>query len=191
MALPFNTIAKNTVQEGKKHIVDFLGGGYSDIHRSNLFAVRFQFGPITFTDIEQDILAVSVTYPRVTTPATEIRRMGRKIDIPTGIEFEPTTVTFYDDMDGKIRNKMWEWMQIYSSNTPEDGIKNESYENMFATMGIYQLNQRHEITSGVLLEKVWPTAIGDVSLDASTEDAVVTFAVTFKFSYAKFTNKGK
>jgi len=187
MANIFSSNAPETVSSGKKHIVDFLDGNFKDISRTNLFAIRIQ-GPITFNESEQDIMATSVVYPRAEVSTTEINRMGRKLVIPMTPKFEPSTITFLDDMGGALRNKFWDWHRLFYSDDIGAGKKKEDYSSLYGTIQIFQLDLKHKVTSGMILENAWPVSIGETTLDSNSTDNLITIPVSFNYSYSKFTN---
>ncbi len=169
------------------HIVDKLYNLISndlDILRPNRFTVKFNRPQNNTLDLVHTLIQ-SATLPSVTVSNFELRRQGRGLKIPGGVNFSDVTLTLYDVSDSSIRNYFNEWIQEYTG-AYDDHVFNDVFTFVNNTMTITQLDRDLQSVSNYVLYNVWPSSIGETELSHENNDQIITFTVAFNYNYVEY-----
>lgn len=175
---------------GPQHIVDLLRNIPKDIHRPNLFEVEFS-PPKTVSTANKIIaqnLVKSVNIPRTSIEEMNIRRMGLKISIPAGTQFEVVVFNIHDDSESKARSFFMDWQRNHFRDI-QSGRFNKDLRNMISgSCEIFQLDAEHRRTTKITIKNAWPQIVGELEMSHDTEDSILNFNVTYQFNYIYFNN---
>lgn len=169
----------------QKHIVDLLLSGITDFHRGNMFEVELQPLPDLPNQILTSNMIKQVTIPSINQPDIEIKRMGQKVAIPGGVEFDKLAMTLRDDEESKIREYFIKWQERYHRNLPDGDFNPNIHGLIQGKVVIYQLGSKHQRTTRITAFHAWPMTVGDIDLSHDNEDTISEFNVQFAYSYAK------
>lgn len=159
-----------------------LAGGGS---RANQFRVILTFpnyvptGPLA--TLKAGFLVTAAALPASTLGTTPVYYRGREVKYSGERRFAPWQVTVLNDTDFVIRNALEIWQQGISENATNKGrVVASQYQ---ATAIVQQLDRNDNILKQYEFIDIYPSVIGDIPLDYSTNDVLETFPVTFDYSY--------
>lgn len=104
---------------------------------------------------------------------------GREVKWAGDRTFSPWSVNVYNDTDFLIRNAFETWSQGIVENDSNKGLTEKDAYQMDAY--VYQLDRNDNILKTYKFIDLWPTNIGDISLDYGANDQIEIFPVTFDF----------
>jgi len=176
---------------------------YLDFHRNYLFRVMFFESGSLVAKLVDNARAIATTL-LVSQTATPISRteqipigwQGTKLKLAGKTEFADWKVTVRDDHLNLASDFFESWrQQVYStkkglsdiSTINTKGYVTKTYKKSALVILLPSGNVLDSVaTRAYLLNGIWPTEIGEVTLDYSTE-SIVTFPVTFAMdSYSPY-----
>ena len=160
---------------------NLIGGGA----RANQF--RITITPPPGIAIGLDVRRTSFLVSAAAIPAIEMAFIpvpfrGRNIFYP-GDRPDPGdwTTTFYNDTDFMIRNAMERWSNGINDFANNTGLTNPA--DFQTDLQVEQLDRDDTILKTYLLRNCFPTSIAEIGLDMSSNDAIETFGVTWKYTH--------
>ncbi len=152
-------------------------GPSTDYHRQYLFQVILP----TIVGISN---ATLITYfvantqsPQETTGVINVDWMNSQIKIGGRTTYSEWSVTVRDDATSLAYNYFKSWRRlVYSTSTGQSSIPRE-YK---FPIDMYLLNNKGEQSRGYKIVNAFPTTIGQITLDYSTE-GIVTFPITIAY----------
>ena len=94
---------------------------------------------------------------------------------------EPWTTTFFNDTDFMVRNAMEIWHNGINDFANNTGVVNSA--DYQTDLFVEQLDRDDTILKTYLLRNCFPTSIAEIGLDMSSNDAIETFGVTWKYTH--------
>ena len=91
------------------------------------------------------------------------------------------TTTFYNDTDFMIRNAMENWSNGINDFANNTGLTNPA--DFQTDLQVEQLDRDDTILKTYILRNCFPTNIAEITLDMSSNDAIETFGVTWKYTH--------
>jgi len=165
-------------------ITDFkarLKGGGA---RANQFKVHMNFP--AFAGGSEETTEMSFLCSATTTPGSNIAEVpiafrGRTLYVAGDRTFDTWSTTVLNDTDFKIYRAVEKWLNgINNLETNEGFVKPSDYQ----TDGyIYHLARDGSTIKSWTFKGVFPTALPGIALDYSTNDAVETFDVTWRYQW--------
>ena len=160
------------------------GGGFA---RANLFSVQLA-NPSAVTGIPtrgSDLLVKAAQFPGSTVAPMPVNYGGRIIKLTGFRTFDNWTVTVINDEDFSHRKWIESWM--YSIAGSHDGdrsslARTDSLYNAPADMNVHALNNKGANVSSWKFVNAWPTALGDITLDWSS-DTIQEYTIEFAYEY--------
>lgn len=147
-----------------------------DFSRSNLFEVEIPYLGKNFK-----FMCKAATFPAATVEKIAVSYQNRKINIAGDRTFDDWTVTVYNDDAHKIRDAIIAWNSMthglgeqITGSTPADYKKQAI---------VRQLNRNTETTAEKTLFGIFPTNVGEVTVDWESNNEVETFEVTFALDW--------
>lgn len=152
--------------------------------RSNLFKVKVSNPVNGAADSTLPFLCRATTLPQRTVNPINLSYYGRQIKV-AGVaqNYEDWNVTVYSDEDYKIKNALEEWQNAI--NSPEGNTRRlpSSEPSLYKSIAeVVALSQTNQPLRTYRMIGLWPTNIGETSLDWGQEE-VQTFSVTFAVDY--------
>jgi len=151
---------------------------FSDFCRPN----RFIFYIEDDEDWQEDFqyLCRACSIPTRTVGDVPVNWQGMTYHVPGDPSFDTFTVTFYNDIEYKLRDYFEAWMELIAE---MDTNKRDIHSDIKATLVVSQLNGEGEIVKKYKLQYAHPTTLSEIELDWETNDTIETFTVTFVYSY--------
>jgi hypothetical protein len=160
---------------------NLIGGGA----RANQF--RITITPPPGIAIGLDVRRTSFLVSAAAIPAIDMAFIpvpfrGRNVFYP-GDRPDPGdwTTTFYNDTDFMIRNAMENWSNGINDFANNTGLTNPA--DFQTDLQVEQLDRDDTILKTYILRNCFPTNIGEITLDMSSNDAIETFGVTWKYTH--------
>ena len=152
---------------------------------SSLLSGNFSAGNLINDPRDISILCKTVNIPGRTLSTYEHDHDRQQNKYPYTFIDEDVTMTFHLTNDYYMRNMLEQWQSgIFNTESYVTGFKNDYSVDVI----IQQLNQKNIPVYGVKLEKAYPVSYQSISLDNSSENAVIEMSVTF--AYDKFVPEG-
>lgn len=156
-------------------------GGFNGGLRTNRFIVN---SPKISGDQPFHIRAASL--PAVNTTVLQIPHRGRVFKMPGQRTYEPWTITVLDD----TANKNF-WRTFYDwANTIQNHVSNQSnasnfdFTDQMTTFTVKQLDfNGNNMTKQVVLNRVWPSNIGEIRFSADEAESLSSFTVQLEYQY--------
>ena len=160
---------------------NLIGGGA----RANQFRVTITppSGIAIGLDVRRSSFLVTASnLPGSTLGEIAVPFRGRNIYV-TGDRPAPETwtVTFYNDTDFMIRNAMERWSNGINDFANNTGLTNPA--DFQTDLQVEQLDRDDTILKTYILRNCFPTSIAEIGLDMSSNDAIETFGVTWKYTH--------
>ena len=180
------------------NVVDLLKNELTpDIARQNRFEVVINIDTSkvgTVTDNDNAVLEVSAdmiktaTIPRLVVKTIEVRRAGKKIHYPGGIDYENLFLTFHNDVNGTIRNFFHQWQKKYYGDfgDGDDAEKDQSSLMKSGKIDVYQLDGNNTRKTKHTFEHCFPIILADIEFGHDNEDSLSSFNITFSFNKQSF-----
>jgi len=160
---------------------NLIGGGA----RANQF--RITVTPPPGIAIGLDVRRTSFLVSAAAIPAIDMAFIpvpfrGRNVFYP-GDRPDPGdwTTTFYNDTDFMIRNAMERWSNGINDFANNTGLTNPA--DFQTDLQVEQLDRDDTILKTYILRNCFPTNIAEIALDMSSNDAIETFGVTWKYTH--------
>ena len=160
---------------------NLIGGGA----RANQF--RITITPPPGIAIGLDVRRTSFLVSAAAIPAIDMAFIpvpfrGRNVFYP-GDRPDPGdwSTTFYNDTDFMIRNAMENWSNGINDFANNTGLTNPA--DFQTDLQVEQLDRDDTILKTYILRNCFPTNIGEITLDMSSNDAIETFGVTWKYTH--------
>ena len=156
------------------------GGGA----RANQFKVTLPFPGFASVGGETSdmaFLCTATSTPASTISDTPIAFRGRTLYVAGDRTFDTWSTTVLNDTDFKIYRACERWLNGINNLEDNEGIVNPS---SYQTDGhIHHLSRNGSTLKTWTMRGVFPTALPGIGLDYSTNDAVETFDVTWRYQY--------
>lgn len=164
------------IQEIRSQLV---GGGARPSH----FRVQITNPVNPFADFKIPFMCRAASIPASTITSIPVPYFGRNVKIAGEREFAPWTVTIINDEDFGVRNAMEEWMNsinTHVSNLRLNGASDLTYK---ADAIVTQYGKTGNILRKYKMQGLYPTNIGEITLDWGTTGQIEEFQVTFDYDW--------
>ena len=119
--------------------------------------------------------------PPSTLGVIEVPYFGRKVKVAGDRTFGEWTVTVINDEDFLVRNDMEEWMASINSHLGNvSGAIPGGYKNQAQ---ITQYGKAGNAVRTYNFNGLFPTNIGEITMDWNTTDEIETFEITFQYDW--------
>lgn len=137
------------------------------------------------------------TLPTSKIQPIEVGFMGRKFYEHGDREFDPWTITLYNSQDFKIRSFFEYWMHMMNQHEDNrqtmgstgaggghfSGFDQTDYYGYFMDLRVEQLDRRNNSIYAYNIINAFPTEIGEIQLDYTSNNTIEEFPVTFQYNY--------
>ena len=156
------------------------GGGA----RANQFKVTLPFPGFASVGGETSDMAFLCT--ATSTPASNVAEVpiafrGRSLYVAGDRTFDTWSTTVLNDTDFKIYRACERWLNGINNMTDNEGLTNPSDYQVDAFVD--HLDRNGTNLKSYTFRGLFPTSLADIALSYSTNDAVVTFDVTWRYQY--------
>jgi hypothetical protein len=156
------------------------GGGA----RANQFKVTLPFPGYASVGGETSDLAFlcsATALPGQTVGQVAIPFRGRVLNIAGDRTFEPWTITVLNDTDFKLYRAFERWMNGINNMTDNEGIANPADYQVDGFVD--QLDRNGTTLKSYTYRGLYPESLANIPLSYSSNDAIETFDVTFRYQY--------
>lgn len=166
-------------------IADFkaqmIGGGA----RPNQFRVELTFPTYVTLGVvagqRAQFLCKAAQLPASTIETLPVLYRGRPVNFAGERNFQPWTVSIYNDTTFGIRNALEQWQSgIQNYNTTEGRTNPTDYQ---VDLSVHQLDRSGAIIKSYKFVDAFPTNISAVGLDFETQNAIEQFDVEFTYNF--------
>ena len=158
-----------TINEFKANLI----GAGPRANRFKVFIPRLPGG--------QEFLIKAASLPGQTITPLPVTFQGMTVNIAGDRTYETWATTVYNDNDFSVKGAIEEWMQEIVPYASSNGTV--GYEYMADRATVTQLDRADNIIATYEFFNMWPTALGAITLDSSTGDAVEEFEATWVYSH--------
>jgi len=164
-------------------IAEFLSALRGGGARPNRFEVLVNFPAFAAgsDEIRQTAFLVqSTSIPGSNMGVIEQPFRGRQLKIAGDRTYDTWDATFVLDIDYGLHDSFERWhnaINAYNSNT---GF--QAPDDYMATVTVFQLDNQDNRVKEKTLRLAWPSTVGPIELDQSSNDTIATFTVTFQYS---------
>ena len=152
--------------------------------RANQFKVALRFpGSVASgaSSAKGEFLCFAATLPGAQIDVAPAQYRGRVVPLAGERQFQPWTISVFNDEDFEIRNSFELWMNTINNVKHNSGVV--APIEYTADLNVMQMNRNDEILKNYKIVDAWPTNMSDIQLDFSANNQVETFQVTFVYSY--------
>lgn len=147
-----------------------------DFARPNLFEVEIPYLGKNFK-----FKCKAATMPAATVEKVPVGYQNRKINVAGDRTYDDWTITIYNDDAHNTRNALVAWSNMLHG--MGDQISGDIPANYKKTATVKQKNRNDEITAEHNIHGLFPTNVGEVTLDWDSNNEVSTFEVTFSLDW--------
>jgi len=134
-----------------------------------------------FAALQTPFMVQSANLPTSTMGVTQVPFRGRMFKYSGDRTFEPWTITVVSDTDFLVRNAFEAWMNgMNDSETSQGRLKASDY---WAKAYVHALDRKDKILYAYEMNNIFPSNVGEISLDMNTTDTVATYPVTLEIGY--------
>jgi len=160
---------------------NLIGGGA----RANQFRVTIAPPPGIAIGLDvrrTSFLVTSTTIPAIEMNFFEVPFRGRVIVYP-GDRAAPAdwSTTFYNDTDFMIRTAMERWNNGINDFALNTGTSNPA--DYQSDLSVEQLDRDDQVLKTYILRNAYPVSVAEIALENANQDAIETFAVTWKYQH--------
>lgn len=149
-----------------------------DLARPNLFMIH-----IPHLSESAKFMAKGGSIPQISNGETSRGFMGYRSYLAGDPQFEPWTVTFYNDAEFGIWDELHAWLyQTHATDGNIFGATPAEYKRI-AYVTHYKRDTSKTPIKSLVMHGLFPTTLGDIRLDWEDNNQVETFDVTFRFDY--------
>lgn len=141
----------------------------------------------TFTETDRFVRKIgfsmtAVNVPTFTVAEIPVNFRSAKFRIPGDRDMTQTwNVTVRSDVDTVTRSVFERWSDAIVGQVEHDTLDDENVLNLMGVGELHQLSRNSKILKSWYLSNAWPSEVGEIAYDFSSENAIVTFPVTFVF----------
>ena len=147
-----------------------------DFARPNLFAVEIPFLGRNF-----EFKCKAASMPSGIVPEVLVSYQNRKIKIAGDREFDAWTITVYNEEGQNTRQQVLDWMSLAAGQGRE--ITGEQPEDYKKIATVKRFNRKGDEVYKQQLNGVFPTSVGEVTLDWEDNNSVEMFEITLAYDY--------
>ena len=126
-------------------------------------------------------MAKAAQLPASTIAEVPISFRGRTVYFAGEREFQPWTITVYNDNDFQVRNAFEAWVDtIQNSNSTSGALNPALYQ---VDLQVNQLDRNERVVKTYNFKDAFPLEVGAIQLDWDQNNQIETFDVTFRYNY--------
>jgi hypothetical protein len=158
-----------------------LGGGA----RNNLFQVQLNFPSFVSLGAvagqRAQFLCKATSLPASTIENIAVHYRGRPVNFAGERNFQPWTVSIYNDTTFGIRNALEQWQAgIQNYDTTDGKVNPTDYQ---VDMQVHQLDRSGAIIKSYNFVDAFPTVISAIGLDYEQQNSIEQFDVEFHYNF--------
>ena len=170
------------------NITDFKSQMFGGGARPNQFRVDLTFpsfvssGLGTVVGLNSQFLCKAAQLPASSVANVEVFYRGRPVNFAGERNFQPWTITVYNDTTFTIRNAMEAWSNGVANFTGTNGLT--SARDYQVDLSVYQLDRNGDAPiKKYTFINAYPILVGQIALDYDANNVIETFEVEFQYDY--------
>jgi len=167
------------------NVSDFRGNFVGDGARPTLFGVNIT-SPVGALDGNALQFICSASHlPASSVSAKTISYYGHDVHLAGNRTFDDWSITVYNDENFKIRNSFEIWLDAIDRHSGAGrgqglGVGPSEY---VVDASVHQFGKNGDILKEYVFYNLWPSSIGQITVDWNSKDDIETFEVTMKFDW--------
>lgn len=158
-------------------LVDAFKGSFIDIARANRFRVV-----LSRLGATMEFMCKGTEVPAHTIEAMDVNYQGRIVKVPGDRTYADWSVTVYGENTMSIYNSCQDWLELINGaasniSLPPAAVKDSAMVQLLDRTGVP--------IKTIDMVGVFPTELGALSLDWSSNSTPLEFPITFAFDYIK------
>ena len=153
--------------------------------RANQFQVLIAFPTIvpgaSAAGQRTQFMAKAAQLPASSLTEVPILYRGRTVYFAGEREFQPWTITVYNDNDFQVRNAFEAWVDTIQNSNSSSGALNPALYQV--DMQVNQLDRNERVVKTYNFKDAFPTEVGAIQLDWDSNNQIEQFDVTFRYNY--------
>lgn len=125
------------------------------------------------------VLGKGASLPESSLGQVAITYFGRLLYMPGDRQFQPWTITVYNDEDFQIRNAFETWSNLINSH--RGNLAAAPLPTLMVNPTVDQLGKDDRVIKTYKFYNMWPMTVDMIQLDYGTNDTVEEFTVTFQY----------
>ena len=168
-------------------IDDFVANfEYTNISKASQFIIEVEFPSGIGNEIDprqRKYMVTASSIPGTGIEPIEINWQGLLFPIASNRTFPEWSITFRMDSAGKLRKAYQQWFDMMHN--PETNERSSPVNYMIPQQDVWNVNMNGEKADKIMLFHAFPTNIGEISLDYSSNEPE-TFDVTYRYLYSRY-----
>ena len=128
-----------------------------------------------------EFLCKTASLPASTVTDIPVYYRGRPVHVAGEREFQPWTISVYNDTDFSIRDMFENWSHLMVNYNATDGQPTPLAYQTDAT--VFQLDRNGAVLKSYTFHDMFPLEIGAIQLDFEANNQVEMFDVTLQYNY--------
>jgi hypothetical protein len=180
----FPSIYKDKSYAKNSFTLESLKNQFRDLARPNRFKVIIHPPAALKEDFDYEFVTLmvkKVNMPSVTIQEYVYERAGKKLHIPTHVEFADLSITFFNDTNHVMRNLIFKWQRLAVSNW---GLNRNALPAL-ALQGkieVHQYDGSNMSTAAIEFTNCWPKTMQNIDFGHEMDNAVSDFTVDFVYT---------
>lgn len=165
------------------NVADFVAN-FKDGARPSRFRVEMNIPAFAGGSDERDVYYIqAAALPQTTLGEVNVFYHGRQIKLAGDRTFEPWNVTVMNSVDFNLRDKMERWSNAINSFQGNVSLSGQDLQQYSSNASVFQLDLEDNVIKTYRFQYMFPTNVGEITLDWSTTDDIERFDVTFAYTY--------
>lgn len=128
-----------------------------------------------------EFMAKAASLPPAIVADIEVMYRGRPVHFGGERQFQPWTVTLYNDNDFIVRDAFENWVNAISNAESTNGVLLPAAYQV--DMEVYQLDRNDRPLKKYIFKDSYPTDVGDIQLSWDANNQIQEYSVTFVHNY--------
>jgi hypothetical protein len=124
-------------------------------------------------------LARTADVPASTLGVMEVAYSGRNVPLPGDRQYGEFTLNILATNDFVSRDSFERWSEGINGSESNNGLV--ALDSFVTDLQLDLLDINDNVTKTYILQDAWPTAVGQMQLDMSSQDSFAEFPVTFRY----------
>lgn len=159
-------------------ISSFKGALSNGGARANQFTVGIAFTGASLGGTDFSFLCKASAMPASTIGDVPVNYRGRILHYAGDREWADWQITVYNETDFAARKGFEAWQALITAFGTTDG--KVAHTDYSGTATVQQLDKNDAILATYTFDSIWPSDIGQITLDYDSNNAIETFDVVFK-----------
>lgn len=157
---------------------------FRDLARPNRFKVIISPPSVFGTTFDYEFVTTmvkKVNMPSLTINEYVYERAGKKLHIPTHVDFSDLSITFFNDVDYRMKNLIYKWQRFAVSNWG-DNVVSVPLLSLSGNIEVHQYDGSNNSTSAIIFTNCWPKVMQNTDFGHEMDSQTGEFTVDFVYT---------